>query len=139
MQQVGCNGRDDAQPQLAGSFALEFRNGLADVVVGLDRLAGLLQHDLARFGGNNWLFRAVEKHHAQLLFESLNLHAQRRLCHKTMFGGKRKTATVGYGQQISSWIIVITGVYFSKRRYKKNLYSTTFLGSPHGFSYVCGK
>ena len=100
VQQVGRDGRDDAQPQFARGFALELRNGLLDVIVRLDRLARLFQHHLARLGGNDGLFRTVQKHHAKLLFKRLNLHAQRRLRHKTVFGRKRETPAVGHGQQI---------------------------------------
>ena len=54
----------------------------------------------ARLGGDDRLFRAVEQHDAQLLLERLDLHAQRRLRHETMFGGLGETAAVGHGQQV---------------------------------------
>ena len=100
VEQVGRDGRNDPQPQFARGFALEFRNGLLDVIIRLDRLARLLQHHLARLGGNDGLFRTVQKHHAKFLFKCLNLHTQRRLRHEAMFGGKRETPAVGHGQQV---------------------------------------
>ena len=100
MQQVRGNGRDDAQPEFTRRLALEFGHRFADVVIGPQRFAGTLQHHVARFGRDHGLLRTVEQHHAQLLFEGFDLHAQRGLGHETMFGGQRKTAAVGYGQQV---------------------------------------
>ena len=100
MQQVGRDGRNDPQPQLARRLALQLRNRLANAVVGLERLAGLPDHDLARLGRNDGFLRTVEQHHAQLLFEGLDLHAQRGLRHETVLGSLGKTAAVGHRQQV---------------------------------------
>ena len=100
MQQIGRDGRDDAQPQFARRFALELGHGLLDVVVGLERFARLLEDHLARLGRNHGFLRPVEEHDPELLFEGLDLHAQRGLRHETVLRRQRETAAVGYGEQV---------------------------------------
>ena len=100
VEQVGGDGGDDAQTQTARRLALELGHRLADVVVGPERLARPVEHHLARLGGDHGLLRAVEQHHAQLLLQGLDLHAQRGLRHETVFGRLREAAAVGHRQQV---------------------------------------
>ena len=100
MQQIRRDGRNDPQPQTAGNLALQLGDRLADIVVGAQRLTRPIQHHLARLGSDHGFLRAVEQHDAQLLFERLDLHTQRRLRHETVFGGQRKTSAVGDCQQV---------------------------------------
>lgn len=100
VQQVGRDGRDDAQTQPPRYFALQLGDRFADIVVGPQRLAGPFQHHLARLGGDHGFLRTVEQDDAQLLFERFDLHTQRRLRHETVFGGQRKTPAIGYCQQV---------------------------------------
>ena len=100
VQQVGRNGRDDAQTQFTRSFALQFGDRLADIVVGPQRFPGAIQHHFAGLGRDHGFLRTVEQHDAQLLFERLHLHAQRRLGHETMLCGQRKTTAVRHRQEV---------------------------------------
>ena len=97
---VGRNGRDDAQTQFTRSFALQFGDRLADIVVGPQRFPGAIQHHFAGLGRDHGFLRTVEQHDAQLLFERLHLHAQRRLGHETMLCGQRKTTAVRHRQEV---------------------------------------
>ena len=45
---------------------------------------------------------------------------------KQCSAASEKLPQLATASRYSSWIIVITGVYLRKRRYKKNLYRTTF-------------
>ena len=100
VQQIGGDGRDDTQSQGTRDIVFEVGDDLPDRLEGLDRFVSLSQYGFARIGRNYRFPRAVEQYDAELLFEVFYLHAQRRLCDKTLFGGCRKTATVGDGQQI---------------------------------------
>src|SRR5690606_33349067 len=57
------------------------------------------------------LLGAIKNLHAQLFFELLNLHTERRLCHKTTFGSQGEMPQIVYATIYSSWTRVIDCIY----------------------------
>ena len=120
MQQVRCDGRNDAEPQPTGSFAFEFRDRFADMIVSPEGFPDFGKHHLARLGRNDRFLAAIEQHHAQFFLQRLDLHAQRRLGHETVFRCQRETAAIGYRQQVFELDDSLS--YLHARKYKKNRY-----------------
>ena len=88
VQQVGRDGGDHPQPQAPRGLAPQLGHGLADGVVGAQRLARTFEHRLARLGGDHGFLRTVKQHHAQLLLQGLDLHAERRLRDEAVLCGQ---------------------------------------------------
>jgi hypothetical protein len=111
-QQVGRDGRDQPDAQLAAQRIAAGAGQLADVVGFPADAAGTLDNQPAGLGQRNLPRLALEQLHAEVLLELLDLCRQRRLAYVAALGRLAEMAAFGQGHQV----LQVTQVHGSSDR-----------------------